>query len=86
MDNMMMMRPNVEMSRHISEVSAAETEADAVKADFCDGLILAADSLHRQISISNDTSYNESRRLLILTDACSPVHSLNAEQMQLVLE
>jgi hypothetical protein len=87
-NNRRMMRPNVEMLRHLSEVqvtSAAETEtteAVKIKADFCDGLIVAADSLHRQMSNSNDSNESEnestSRRLLILTDACSPVHSLDA--------
>ena len=79
-----MMRPSTHLLQDLQKVDNANQEKE-ILSNFCDGVIVAADSLHRHLSNSTQSRYVR-RRLLIFTDADSPIHSFNPEQMQVVLE
>ena len=75
-------RPNPLTLRALKHVSCTinESIASSISGDLCDGLILAADALHRR---TNNKKYK--RKIVMITDAEHEVE-VNGEQLQCVLD
>ena len=75
-------RPSPQTLRAINHVQCTinESIASSVQGDLCDGLILAADALHRR---TNNKKYK--RKIVMITDAEHEVE-VNGEQLQCVLD
>ena len=75
-------RPSPHTLRAIKNISCTinDTIASSVQGDLCDGLILAADALHRRTS-----GKKYGRKIVMITDAEHEVE-VNGEQLQCVLD
>ena len=75
-------RPNPSTLRAMSQIQCTINEqiSSSVQGDLCDGLILAADSLHRRTA-----GKKYKRKIVMITDAEHEVE-VNGEQLQCVLD
>ncbi|KAL7541629.1 hypothetical protein ACHAWF_006985 [Thalassiosira exigua] len=72
--------PSTLRAMNDAQCTISESMASTVQGDFCDGLILAADALHRR---TNGKKYK--RKIVMITDAEHEVE-VNGEQLQCVLD